>query len=151
MTAKLIMLFSALLLFVSGIFYWYYKDSQDTIKILQENNATLNIASQLVDDTNRELISVQIRQNSINSNLNASLANSRQENKILEQKLAEHELAFLAISRPGLVQGVVNRASNKATRCFEIISGAPLTNAERNATNAQSFNSECPSLYSSTR
>jgi len=46
-----------------------------------------------------------------------------------------------------LVQRIINNASDNAMRCFEILSGSPLTDNERNAQNGQEFNSECPFLF----
>ena len=139
------------LLTVSGISYWVYQKNQETIATLQQREAVLEIDSQTKQIALDEAKRFQIRQNNINSSVNNQLAASRQENKILEQKLAEHDLAYLALNRPGLVENVINNATDKASRCLEILSGAPLTTAEREAQNAQQFNSECPSLFATTR
>ena len=79
--------------------------------------------------------------------MNESFAAVRAQNRELSDRLAEHDLAYLASKKPGLVQRVVNGASDKAARCFELLSGAQLTDAERNATDGKSFNSECPWLF----
>jgi hypothetical protein len=52
------------------------------------------------------------------------------------------------VAKPGLVQNTVNNATAKAGRCFELLSGAPLTAKESEAKNAKEFNSECPWLFS---
>lgn len=64
----------------------------------------------------------------------------------LEKRLEEHELGFLAANRPGLVENVINKASDNIARCFEIASGSPLTQAELNATLPSQINRECPEL-----
>ena len=71
---------------------------------------------------------------------------SSKNNELLE-RLSKHDIGALAYSKPNLVENIVNNASSKALRCFEIMSGAPLTNKERNASNAKEFNSECPWLF----
>jgi hypothetical protein len=58
-------------------------------------------------------------------------------------------LGFLGSKKPALVEKIINAASDKVGRCFELLSGADLTDNERNAKDAKSFNSECPWLYDS--
>lgn len=64
----------------------------------------------------------------------------------LERKLSEHDLGYLAANRPGLVENVINKASDNIARCFAIASGAPLTQTELNATLPSQINTECPEL-----
>ena len=57
-------------------------------------------------------------------------------------------LSELGSKKPGLVGKIINNASEKAGRCFEILSGAELTEKEIGAKNGKAFNSECPWLWS---
>ena len=41
---------------------------------------------------------------------------------------------------------IINSASERAQRCVEIASGAPLTEQEINATKKSEINTECPSI-----
>ena len=66
---------------------------------------------------------------------------------VLEDKLRDHDIGLLGEAKPELVERIIDRASAKALRCFELLSGAELTTTERNATNENAFNSECPWLY----
>jgi hypothetical protein len=66
---------------------------------------------------------------------------------VLSDKLGRHDIGNLAENKPGLVERVINGASIKAGRCFELLSGAPLTDKEKEAENGKSFNSECPWLF----
>jgi len=61
--------------------------------------------------------------------------------------LGRHDLGNLAENKPGLVEKVVTKASAKANRCFELLSGAELTDKEKEAKNGKAFNSECPWLF----
>lgn len=64
----------------------------------------------------------------------------------LERKLEKHDLGMLARRKPGLVEKIVNKATRNANRCFEILSGSPLTKAELAATKRSQINAECPSI-----
>ena len=52
---------------------------------------------------------------------------------------SERDFGKLALSKPGLVENIINNASENAIRCMEIASGAELTEEEKNA----GSNSEC--------
>lgn len=144
---KAYLIMGAIMLTMIGGFYWYYKDSQARIAILVANNAKLEIAVK----TNEETI-VSLQQNFAAANAELTRVNEtftavRNQNRELSDRLSEHDLAYLASKKPELVQRVINGASDKATRCFELLSGAQLTDAERNAKDGKSFNSECPWLF----
>jgi len=51
-----------------------------------------------------------------------------------------------AAEKPAQVERAVNRGTVNALRCLEIASGAPLTEAEKNATKPEEINRECPSI-----
>lgn len=138
---------AVLLLAMSASFYWYYNNSQERIEILLQNNAKLEIAVQTNEQT---IISLKSNIESINATLirvNTAFSTTRQENDQLVDRLAKHEIGILAATKPVLVEGIINNASDKALRCFELLSGSPLTDKEKDAKNAKSFNSECPWLW----
>jgi len=56
------------------------------------------------------------------------------------------DLGKMAVERPGAIEMVVNKASDKALRCVEIAGGSPLTEQEKNATKKSEINSECPAI-----
>ena len=148
---KAYLIMGAVMLTMVGGFYLYYKDSQARIAQLVENNAKLELAVK----TNEETIAV-LQQNFAAANaeltrVNESFTAVRAQNRELSDRLAEHDVAYLASKKPGLVEKVINKASDKAARCFELLSGSPLTDNERNATDGKSFNSECPWLFDTLR
>lgn len=51
-----------------------------------------------------------------------------------------------ASEKPAAVERAVNRGTVNALRCLEIASGAPLTEAEKNATRPEEINRECPAI-----
>jgi len=71
---------------------------------------------------------------------------ARDQVEALRNRLGEHELGYLASEKPKLVENIINNATSAVGRCFEIASGAPLTDAERNATLPSQINRECPEL-----
>ena len=64
----------------------------------------------------------------------------------LAKKLGKHDIGELAEKKPGLVEKIINKASDNAVRCMEIASGSPLTEEELNGTP----NRECPSFWPSS-
>jgi len=144
---KAYLIMGAIMLTMVGGFYWYYKDSQARISMLVSNNAKLELAVK----TNEETIAV-LQQNFTAANaeltrVNEAFTATRNQNRELSDRLSEHDIAYLASKKPELVQRVINGASDKAARCFELLSGVQLTDAERNAKDGKSFNSECPWLF----
>lgn len=138
---------AVLLLAMSASFYWYYNNSQERIEILLQNAAKLEIALQTNEQT---IINLRSDIESINNTLtrlNKEFSVSREQNTQLVDRLAKHEIGVLAATKPVLVEGIINNASTKALRCFEILSGSPLTDKEMDAKDAKSFNSECPWLW----
>ncbi len=147
MTLKIIGVMAILMMAMSGAFYWYYTDAQERIAILNKNVATLEIAEQIAQEAINSMIQYQIEVNVELTKLNKEFKIIRNQNAMLAKKLSEHNVGVLAAAKPGLVEKIINRASDKATRCFELLSGAELTPAEQNATSGREFNSECPWLW----
>ena len=132
---------------MGGIGYWYYNDTQERMAILQENNAKLEIA---VATNEEALESLQAdyasAQNEIQS-LNDAYTAIRRQNQQLADKLQKIDLTAAAIANAEGIQRAVNRGSENAGRCFELLSGAELNEKERTAKNDIAFNKECPWLY----
>lgn len=136
-----------IMLAMGGIGYWYYNDTQARMAILQENNAKLEIA---VETNEAALESLQAdyasAQNEIAS-LNDAYTAIRRQNQRLADKLQEIDLTAAAIANAEGIERAVNRGTYNAGRCFELLSGAELTEKERTAENDIAFNKECPWLY----
>lgn len=138
----------AVVLLVSAIAgaYWYFNWSQSEIQALRENVtkyemalAQSEAAVKALQDSMREAVA---RFNSTNK----KFQNARKDNIILRDKLSKHELGVLAERKPKLIQNIVNKASKNAARCFEILTGSPLTEAERKATKKSQINPSCPQI-----
>lgn len=138
-----------LLLGGSGLFYSYYNDTQARLAELVENNAKLQIAVQTSEAALKSVQEDLKRANEETQKVNAEFQQIRAQNNVLADKLQKHDLGVLGAAKPALVEKIINKASAKAGRCFELLSGAELTEEEKNATSEKAFNSECPWLWTS--
>ena len=127
--------------------YWYVSNLQKQLQISRANEAKLQQAVA----TNEETIKVLQRDFQAATQelqkVNDEFAAIRKQNQNLIGKLERHDLGLLGEAKPVLVERIINRATIKANRCIEILSGAELTEDELNATTPNGFNSECPWLW----
>jgi hypothetical protein len=145
---KAALLLGVVLTTMSGGFYWYYQDTQKRMAILVGNNVKLEQAVSTNEKTIKDLGILNQAANNELSRVNSELQQSRSQNRELVDRLAKHDLGLLGNQKPDLVQRIINNASDKVGRCFELLSGAPLSDVERSAKDGKQFNSECPWLYS---
>jgi hypothetical protein len=143
-----------LLLFIVGSFtavgygaYTYYTSTQETIRVLTENNVKLEIAVATNEETIDSLQADFAAATAENQRINEAYAAIRRQNNRLSDKLADMDLGLLAAERPDSIERAVNKGTLNAGRCFELLSGAVLTEDERNAESAEDFNKECPWLW----
>ena len=116
-------------------------------EVLKENELKLNnaIAEQ------QAVIAAKAKQAEDIQTANAALRtetsrlNSEKDN--LAKKLGKHELDILAQNKPGLVNRIINRASDNVMRCFEVLTGSPLTHDELQADKPSLYNRECPTIH----
>lgn len=140
-------IFVPIILVMGAGFYFYYTDTQAKMAILVQNNAKLEIAVQTSEAALKSVQEDLKRANEEAQKVNAEFAQIRAQNNVLANKLGKHDLGVLGASKPALVEKIVNKATAKVGRCFELISGAELTEEEKNAKDAKAFNSECPWLW----
>jgi regulator of replication initiation timing len=143
---------------LSGAAYYYYSTTQERIELLVANNATLAANVQTLTDANNQNVqTIEDLQASYQkvqeeySRVQSEFQAIRLQNNELKERLGRHELDALAAARPGLVERTVNRASDNAKRCFELMSGAPLNDRERTAKTSREANSECPWIFDELR
>ena len=127
--------------------YWYYTSTQETIRILTENNVKLEGAVATNEATITALQENYAAIAEENRKINEAYAEIRRQNNRLAGKLADMDLGLLAAEKPDSIERAVNRGTVNALRCYEILSGAKLTEEELNATDGESFNKECPWLW----
>lgn len=127
-------------------FYWYYQDSQKRIMDLMANQAKLETAVAIQEETIKQQQADMAKQAETLEKVNDAFAKAQADKQNLTDRLMKHDLGKLAEKKPGLVEEKINRGTDNVGRCFEILSGAPLTDAERNATKKSEINNECPSI-----
>ena len=115
--------------------------------VAQANNARLETAvatnEATIDSLQADYARIQTELNRVNT----EFAATRAQNNLLRDRLSDIDLGLLAQTRPDSIERAVNRGTVNAGRCFEILSGSPLTDQEREATSGDEFNRECPWLW----
>lgn len=125
----------------------YYRFTQSKIEQLLVENAQLETISESRETTINSLATQLTTTRERYSRLQDEFSVIRMQNSALRERLGDHDLQLLATEKPQLVENIINRASENALRCFELQSGAPLTEREINAQTPNDFNSECPWLF----
>ena len=131
--------------------YWYYNDTQKRMAILVENNAQLEIAVATNEQAIASLQADYAAAQAETARINAEYAEIRRQNNRLSSRLSQIDLGLIAAEKPDSIERAVNRGTVNAGRCFEILSGSPLTETELNATTGEIFNKECPWLWPGPR
>ena len=143
---KIKLILMLIMLAGAGGGYLYVKKLQKDNAILKVNQIKLETA---VEDNNQVIEQQTADLKKIRSTLEViEESNKRlQEDKDkLSNRLSKHDIGNLAENKPGLVERIINKASDSAVRCMEIASGSPLTEEELNG----SPNRECPSFWPDT-
>ena len=125
--------------------YLYVKKLQKDNAILIVNQIKLETA---VEDNNKVIEQQTADLKKIRSTLEVIEETNKklqEDRDALNKRLGKHDIGNLAENKPGLVEKIINKASDSAVRCMEIASGSPLTEEELNG----SPNRECPSFWPS--
>ena len=112
---------------VGGVGYggwYYYKDTQERIRILTENTVKLETAKAMQDATINAMIEDRDRFSALTKDLQTKLGAANVYKDVLIGKLRKHNLAKLSLRKPLLVESRINNASRKMLRSLEKISGA---------------------------
>jgi cell division protein FtsB len=145
---RLSALLFVVILVMGGIGYWYYNDTQERMAVLTENNAKLETAIALSEEAISSLQEDYAAVQAESERINQAYADIRRQNDRLSSRIADIDLGILAAEKPAAMQRAVNRGTENAGRCFELLSGSILTDEERNASSGEDFNKECPWLWS---
>ena len=123
------------------------------VKKLQKDNLTLKINQSKLETAIEDNNKVIEQQTADLKKIRSTLSELDEVNKKLQadkdnlsNRLNKHDIGNLAENKPGLVEKIINKASDSAVRCMEIASGSPLTEEELNGTP----NRECPSFWPDT-
>ena len=134
-----------ILLAGAGGGYLYVNKLQKDNAILKENAIKLESAvqesNQVIEQQTKDLKKIRSTLKEVEET-NKKLQADRDS---LNKRLGKHDIGNLAENKPGLVEKIINKASDSAARCMEIASGSPLTEEELNG----KPNRECPSFWPS--
>ena len=123
--------------------YWYVQKLQNANAILKSNQVKLETAvaesNQVIEQQSKDLKKIRTTLKEVEE-LNDKLQADKDS---LNKRLGKHDIGNLAENKPGLVEKIINKASDSAASCVEIASGSPLTEEELNGTP----NRECPSFW----
>jgi len=98
---------------VCGAFYYYYNTSQETIGVLRENNAKLETAIQISEDSIKTLQADMEKSAELNKKLQGDLQKAEAYGDELRAKLSKHNLTNLALKKPELLEEKMNVATQK--------------------------------------
>jgi len=93
--------------------YMYYKDTQQRIATLTENNAKLEIAVQISEDSVSLLRNDIAKNAELNIELQKELQTAEKYGDQLRATLQKHNLTHLANKKPGLIERKMQNATNR--------------------------------------
>jgi hypothetical protein len=124
----------------------YYQYTQEQIRIYAVNAATAELAQQeseqAIEALRKDMEAVREQYTAVSEEFDR--AKSRVDK--LEEILSEHEIGILAQAKPKLIEKIVDKGTKDVLRCYEILTGSPLTEEEINVTKKSKANSSCPDV-----
>ncbi len=127
--------------------YMYYKDTQQRIMTLKENNAKLEVAAQVANDTINTMVEDRERMAELNKGLQKQLQSAERYGDQLRNTLQKHNLTHLANKRPSYIEKKMQNATNRLWDCLADITnpngvfvdaGAESGNCNKNSKNTGS-------------
>ena len=88
--------------------YYYYKDTQQRLSTLQQNNAKLEVAVKSKDEALNFMTSNFEKQSELNKELSGKLADAEKENTVIRDKLAKSNLIADSIANPKVMEQKIN-------------------------------------------
>jgi hypothetical protein len=140
-----------IVLIVAGGGYFLINLKAD-LAIAQENSKKLEEGVRLQQEAMAQMKVDQEKIKELNSELNTTIKLQNKDMENLKDRFTvnaageKRDFGKTAAAKPTSLERAVNRGTVNALRCLEIASGAPLTEAEKNATKPSEINRECPSL-----
>ena len=132
---------------VIGAGAYVVKLQRDNV-ILKENAVKLESAiseqKQVIENQKKDFAEIL----EANKKINELVNNLKKDLDDLDKRFSkkDRDIGKLAIDRTKVIERIINKGSDNATRCIEIASGSPLTEEEKNATKKSEINPDCPSI-----
>jgi len=101
---------------LSGVFYWYYNDTQARIATLRENNAKLEVAVNTAESSLDLVKTEMAKVGELNNQLQKSLQKSEAYGDDLRNKLQQLDLVQDAIKDAAKLEGKMNGATANVWR-----------------------------------
>ena len=145
-TAKLIMVGIMVTGLAGGVAYTYKLKADN--EMLKANAIKMESAideqKTLIENQKKDFAEIL----EANKKINELFNNLKKDLDDLDKRFSkkDRDIGKLAIDRTKVIERIINKGSDNATRCIEIASGSPLTEEEKNATKKSEINPECPSI-----
>ena len=98
--------------------YSYYKDTQERIATLTANNAKLEVAAKLQEETINTMIDDREKLAELNKGLQTDLQKAEKYGDQLRNTLRKHNLTHLANKRPSYIERKMQNATNRLWDCL---------------------------------
>ena len=147
---KAVVVLVTILVVLGGLYY--VSNLQADLAVSRENAKKLDDAVKKQSEAIEELKRDQQKIKDINAELNLQNKLQDRDMENLKERFSrdakgeKRDIGKIAQQKPLSIERAVNRATAAVQRCLEIASGAPLTEAEKNATKPSEINRECPSI-----
>ena len=131
--------------------FMYVKNLKADLAVSEANNMKLeeSVAEQKAvieqvqaDFKKQQEISKKLQE--VNSTLAKELKDTEEKFNKVNASGKKRDVGNLAIKKSKIIEKVINKGTANANRCFEIATGSPLTEKEKNATKKSQINPECP-------
>jgi len=149
--AKIILILLALMALMSAGGYAYFKYSQEQLDVQKAKVVVLDIANKTKQLHIEKMEADEKKQALIRAEVDKDFAKARKDVEDMRARFsgktksgADKNIGKAAIEKTVIIQTAVNRGTADQNRCFEVLSGSPLTEGETNGTIK---NSICPELF----
>lgn len=126
--------------------FWYISNLKANLAVSKLNEEKLQGAietqQEVIESMKRDLAHIQ----EVNKELSNKVDAAKRDADALAEKFNKRDFGTISAAKPKVAEKLVNRGTAAVARCFEIASGAPLTEEEKNATKVSEINRECPSI-----
>lgn len=116
MGIKIAIVAGMLIACLSGVFYWYYNDTQARIATLRENNAKLEVAVSTAESSLDLVKTEMAKVGELNNQLQKSLQKSEAYGDDLRNKLQQLDLVQDALKDAAKLEGKMNGATANVWR-----------------------------------
>ena len=158
MGLKLALMMLVIMGVLGGLGYWYYQDTQERMAILNANNAKLEQATATQTAAIEKLEEDVAAAAEVQKETEEKFKVAREQVSNLQNKfnktsalLGKRDIGTLGLAKPSSIARILTSGTKKMNRCYEIISGQPLTEKEINANKPSQLNSMCPTIANPNR